>query len=266
MAIPKRGSSQIIVDSITYRWRVRNRPTYSQGNGWTNVKLAVAAEQKPSTTLIVNLERKYGANWLEIPSQPVVPSEVEQWIRNAKANGWTPLEAGKPFEMHESTRGKDETSAIGVNIRPATPADARAVAELLFSLTEYPSYRQHGLTDLEKRVATGLNVQTSHRSVLVAELEGVVMGYSVVHWFTPVITAPEGYVSDLFVHANAMGRGLGSSLLEALTTEARARGCKRLALSNWRNRTSYKRGFYTKRGWQENADSARFVLSLEGDA
>ena len=150
-----------------------------------------------------------------------------------------------------------------MNIRAATPADARAVAELLFSLEEYPSYRQHGLADLETRVATGLNIQSDHRSVLVAELEGLVLGYSAVQWFTPVMSAPEGYVSDLFVHADATGRGLGSSLLEAMTIEAKVRGCQRLALSNWRNRTSYKRGFYAKRGWQENADSARFVLNLE---
>ena len=150
-----------------------------------------------------------------------------------------------------------------MNIRAATPADARAVAELLFSLEEYPSYRQHGLNDLETRFTAGLNTQSNQRSVLVAELEGVVLGYSAVQWFTPVMTAPEGYVSDLFVHANATGRGLGSSLLEAMTVEARARGCKRLALSNWRDRTSYKRGLYAERGWQENADSARFVLNLE---
>lgn len=150
-----------------------------------------------------------------------------------------------------------------MSIRPATPADARAVAELLFSLEEHSSHRQHGLADLETRVTTGLNTQSSHRSVLVAELEGVVLGYSAVHWFTPVMSAPEGHVSDLFVHAKATGQGLGSSLLEALTVEAKARGCKRLALSNWRNRMSYKRGFYAKRGWQEKADSARFVLNLE---
>ena len=263
MAIPKRGSSQVVVDSITYRWRVRDRPTYSQGNGWKGIIIAVAAEQKPSTTLIVNLERKHVSNWLEIASQPVIPNEVEQWIRKARANGWTPLEAGKPFEMHESTRGKNETSVTGMNIRPATLADARAVAELLFSLEEYPSYRQYGLADLETRVATGLSAQSSQRSVLVAELEGLVMGYGAVQWFTPIMSAPEGYVSDLFVYANATGQGLGSSLLEAMTVEAKARGCQRLALSNWRNRTSYKRGFYAKRGWQENADSARFVLDLE---
>jgi len=150
-----------------------------------------------------------------------------------------------------------------VSIRPATLADARAVAELLFSLEEYPSYRQRGLADLEMRVTTGLNTQSSHRSVLVAELEGVILGYSAVHWFTPVTTAPEGHVRDLFVPAKATGRGLGSSLLEALTVEAKARGCKRLALSNWRDRLSYTRGFYAKRGWQEKADSARFVLDLE---
>ena len=150
-----------------------------------------------------------------------------------------------------------------MNVRDATPADARAVAELLFSLEEYPSYRQHGLADLETRVTTGLKVQSGNRSVLVAELEGVVLGYSAVQWFTPVISAPEGYVSDLFVHANATGQGLGSSLLEAITVEAKTRGCRRLALSNWRDRRSYQRGFYAKRGWQENADSARFVLDLE---
>jgi GNAT superfamily N-acetyltransferase len=150
-----------------------------------------------------------------------------------------------------------------VNIRPATPADARAVAEVLFSLEEYPSYRQPGLADLETRVTTGLNVQSNNRSVLVAELEGKVLGYGAVQWFTPVMSGAEGYVSDLFVHANATGRGLGSSLLEALTVEAKTRGCRRLALSNWRNRLSYQRGFYAKRGWQENADSARFTLNLE---
>jgi L-amino acid N-acyltransferase YncA len=150
-----------------------------------------------------------------------------------------------------------------VNIRPATPADARAVAEVLFSLEEHPSYRQHGLVDLENRVRTGLRMESSNRSVLVAELEGLVMGYGAVQWFTPVMSAPEGYVSDLFVHAKRTGRGLGSSLLEALTVEAKTRGCRRLALSNWRNRRSYQRGFYAKRGWQENIDSARFVLDLE---
>lgn len=32
VAIPKKGSRLISVDGTAYRWRIRHKPTYSQGN------------------------------------------------------------------------------------------------------------------------------------------------------------------------------------------------------------------------------------------
>ena len=138
------------------------------------------------------------------------------------------------------------------------------MAEVLFSLEEYPSYRQHGLADLEVKVTTGLNAQSSQRSVLVAELEGRVVGYATVYWMTLLFASPEGYVSELFVHADASGHGAGTALLETITTAAIARDCRRLTLINMTDRESYRRQFYARRGWVEQKNAARFVLNLEG--
>ncbi len=100
MAIRKRGSKRITVEGILYLWQVRKRKTSQQGIGTGKITLVIAALNKPSTTLLIDLERAYDNYWLDFKlTQPVLPNEVEQWIRQAIAQGWQPLEAGKPFEM-----------------------------------------------------------------------------------------------------------------------------------------------------------------------
>ncbi|NJR65920.1 MAG: GNAT family N-acetyltransferase [Leptolyngbyaceae cyanobacterium CRU_2_3] len=76
------------------------------------------------------------------------------------------------------------------------------------------------------------------------------------------LLAPEGYVSELFVHESVRGQGIGTQLLEAVKAEAESRGCSRLLLVNSRSRDSYKRKFYEKQGWQEREDMANFVYRL----
>ena len=148
-----------------------------------------------------------------------------------------------------------------MTIRLAQPSDALAIAQILHSLEEHPNYRQIGLDVLTTRVHRSLSV-SADRSVLVA-LKNQVLGFVVVHWFYPQMTQSEGYIGDLFVHASSTGQGLGSALLSAVIQEAKSRGCSRLALSNWRDRVSYQRGFYAKYGFIEKPDSARFTLKLE---
>jgi hypothetical protein len=102
MAIRKRGSKRIAVDGILYLWQVRKRKTPEQGIGTGKTTLVIAAVLKPSRTLIIPLERTYDNYWLDFKlTQPILPNEVEQWIRQAVAQGWQPLEAGKPFEMKQ---------------------------------------------------------------------------------------------------------------------------------------------------------------------
>jgi hypothetical protein len=51
VALVRKGCRQIVVDGVTYRWHVRRKPTYSQGNGWTPLTFAVEDATAPSTTV-----------------------------------------------------------------------------------------------------------------------------------------------------------------------------------------------------------------------
>jgi GNAT superfamily N-acetyltransferase len=147
-----------------------------------------------------------------------------------------------------------------MTIRPAQPADARAIAEILHSLEEHPRYKN--IPQLERKIAASLST-TSERTVLVAQLESRVIGFIVVHWFVPLTASLEGFVSNLFVHTDFSNLGAGTALLEAVKLEAQARGCSRLALNNWRDKKSYQTGFYEARGFTEKPLSVRFILNLE---
>ena len=75
----------------------------------------------------------------------------------------------------------------------------------------------------------------------------------------PMLPGREGYISDLIVGADWRGRGIGSSLLEAVEKEAAGRGCVRLTLNNRVDRESYHRSFYPKAGFRERTEFANFA-------
>lgn len=151
-------------------------------------------------------------------------------------------------------------------IRRATAEDAPALAALVRGLERFDWLREEPLAQTVERVARllALCLADDSHSVYVAEQDGVLLGYLAVHW-SPylILRGPEGFVSELFLAAEARGRGAGSRLLETAVAEARARGCARLSLLNNRHRDSYHHGFYANRGWTERADMANFVLYLE---
>jgi hypothetical protein len=99
MALPKKGSRQITVDGLAFRWSVRPKPTYAQGAYAAPMAFAVEAAQRPGRALHVELARARPDNWLEQPTSPVTPSEVEKFIRRALATGWNPGEPGPPLEI-----------------------------------------------------------------------------------------------------------------------------------------------------------------------
>jgi len=69
-------------------------------------------------------------------------------------------------------------------------------------------------------------------------------------------------VSELFVDEAVRGLGVGSSLLEKVELEAKARNCNRLQLINFRHRESYERKFYEKHGWEERPLAASFTKHI----
>lgn len=105
---------------------------------------------------------------------------------------------------------------------------------------------------------------TSHSIYVAHDSDGTLVGYVAVHWLPCLfLPGPEGFISELFVDAPSRGQSLGRRLLEVVEKEARARGCSRMQLINFRSRESYIRGFYSQLGWSEREDAASFTLTLE---
>ncbi|MFC7648347.1 hypothetical protein ACFQX6_53805 [Streptosporangium lutulentum] len=61
--MPKKGTRLITVDGIVYRWRVRHKPTYNQGNSWSPLSFAVERAEEPGGVLVVSLPCARPDNW-----------------------------------------------------------------------------------------------------------------------------------------------------------------------------------------------------------
>jgi N-acetylglutamate synthase-like GNAT family acetyltransferase len=150
-----------------------------------------------------------------------------------------------------------------MNIRTAQISDARAIAELLVNIDDHPHWKALGVEKLEPTVRDGLGWNNPERLVLVAELENRVVGYGVVYWQQLLFSRKEAYISELFVHSDVSGKGIGTALLKRMEVEAVAQHCRRLTLVNFKDVASYQRGFYASRGWTEQENTVRFALNLE---
>lgn len=155
-------------------------------------------------------------------------------------------------------------------VRLATPADVEALTDLLLAVGPFRWMEERPREAVAAQVGSHLDLclgggghGAGAHTVYVAEEPRLLAGFLAVHWL-PYLIRPgmEGFVSELFVHPEARGRGIGSHLLEAVTVDARRRGCERLSLLNGRDRESYERNFYANRGWVERPDFANFVLLM----
>ncbi len=152
-----------------------------------------------------------------------------------------------------------------MQIRVARPEDAAGIAELLRVIEWFSHLREQTFEDNREQVARQLVAcQTDNSHVVyVAEENGKVVGYVSLHLLPYLfLPGPEGYVSELFVSEQVRGQGIGTQLLEAIQTEALARGCMRLRLVNNKARESYQRKFYEKHDWIERDDLATMEYSL----
>jgi GNAT superfamily N-acetyltransferase len=105
----------------------------------------------------------------------------------------------------------------------------------------------------------------SHTVLVADRAPHGVVGDATVHWFPNLMKGGDGYISELFLHPESRGLGVGA-LLAAIAREASARGITRLMLFNRRERESYARGFYQKHGWDERNDVAFFTYTLPKEA
>ncbi|MDP9841533.1 hypothetical protein [Streptosporangium lutulentum] len=100
MAIPKKGSRLISVDGTAYRWRIRHKPTYCQGNGWGSLTYAVEPAGRRGRVLLVELPCSRSDAWLGERTMTVRPALVAATIRRALDRGWDPSQAGSAFTLN----------------------------------------------------------------------------------------------------------------------------------------------------------------------
>ncbi len=153
-----------------------------------------------------------------------------------------------------------------MNIREAVNEDAESIARVLRGIEDIRSVQSRPLDTTVAIVRTSIAKAhaSGSSSVFVSENgDCEVVAYCAVHWVPFLfMQGGEAYVTELFVDTAAAGGGHGSALLDVVVQEAKRRGCSRLSLLNDRDRESYRRGFYEKRGWIERPDMANFVLRL----
>ncbi|MGW0801818.1 hypothetical protein [Nonomuraea sp. NPDC002799] len=99
MAIPKKGSRLITVDGTVFRWRVRRKPTYCQGNSWRPMTFAVELVGASGRVLLVSLPCSRPDAWLGERAMAIRPALVTATISMALGHGWNPRQAGNAFEL-----------------------------------------------------------------------------------------------------------------------------------------------------------------------
>jgi ribosomal protein S18 acetylase RimI-like enzyme len=134
-----------------------------------------------------------------------------------------------------------QATAPQIVIRPATPADARAIGRLGALLV-----RTHHDFDPQRFLAATASTEDGYGSflrsqlrepniiVLVAEREGAVLGYTYagiegVDYMS--LRGPAGVLYDIVVDPAERGHGIGRMLLDATLVALEARGAPRVVLS-----------------------------------
>jgi|GEM_PF-804408 len=98
MTLPKRGSRNIKVDGVQYRWRVRRRATYGQMLAETELNLAFGLPEGNGPDCVVNIGT-HPSNVRGLYGHAVTPRIVAWHIRTALQNGWQPNQPGPQFRV-----------------------------------------------------------------------------------------------------------------------------------------------------------------------
>lgn len=148
-------------------------------------------------------------------------------------------------------------------LRPARPADARAILRLIRGLAEYERLL-HEVTATEAELEEALFAARPRAHALLAETGGEVVGLALFYYtFNTFKLRPNIFLEDLFVEPAHRGTGLGLALMRRLAQRAVAENCGRVEwrVLNW-NQPSID--FYRRLG----AEPIRHwhTLLLGGDA
>jgi len=115
------------------------------------------------------------------------------------------------------------------SVRPSTEADLPAITAI------YAHYVLHGTATFETTPPTLQEMAGRRADVLakglpylVAEGDGQVLGYAYCQWFKPRPAYRFSAEDSIYLHPDALGKGVGRELLGALASQAEAAGVRKL--------------------------------------
>ena len=147
-----------------------------------------------------------------------------------------------------------------ITIRPARAEDAGAIAAMANELNLFEG--KPGDVYSEERVKAQAFGAAPLFSVLVAEVDGELVGYAFFHdSYNPGVAGPEVWLHDVFVREHARSRGVGRRLMAAVAWATVKRGATTLC---WGVLSSNRRAraFYAGLGAK---DEDTRILELDGD-
>ena len=128
-------------------------------------------------------------------------------------------------------------------IRPAKLSDVCVLTDLATQLG-YPSTPDGIRPRLEDLLS-----RTDENVILVAELEGCVVGWAHAHIYRLLVDDPEVEIGGLVVDETVRGQGMGQALMQAAEEWAREQGCARVYLRTNTIRTRAHE-FYKRIGYE----------------
>lgn len=154
---------------------------------------------------------------------------------------------------------------LSFTIRPATPADAPALIDLILGLADYERLRHEATPDVEA-LRRHLAPDASPRcEAFIAETaEGKPIGIALYFFnYSTFLTAWGIYLEDLFVLPEHRGGGVGLALFKSVARRAVELKCRRLdwAVLDWNEPAI---GFYKSLGAKAMDDWT--TMRLTGDA
>jgi GNAT superfamily N-acetyltransferase len=112
-----------------------------------------------------------------------------------------------------------------LSIRPATPADAALMLDLIRGLAEYEREPKAVIATEADLVRHGFGPAPKYRC-LIAEWDGKPIGFALFHYnFSTWRGQPGLYLEDLFVYPEMRGKGAGKALLQRLAQIALEEHC-----------------------------------------
>ncbi|HEX6070027.1 MAG TPA: GNAT family N-acetyltransferase [Longimicrobiaceae bacterium] len=149
-----------------------------------------------------------------------------------------------------------------ISIRPADPADAEVLLELVDALADYEKLPRPDRAARERLIRDGFGAQPLFRAYL-GEVDGVPVAYAITfHTYSSFLALPTLYLEDLFVLPDARGQGVGGALFRHLVGEALRQGCGRMewVVLDW-NRVAID--FYERHGARRLTEWYTYRLDRE---